>query len=156
MALHKSGPNGVIYLRPMAMFRQIITTDPKTARRMFAFLATSILGMMAIGIWSIILRDWLFLFIWAVCVADMIGTTTRHYNVGWPGSRFDSLRGFPRIHLSEAQWILVGLVFVVVTLVPLLVLGPAREIISVFLGLVCVVWLWRLLRAVRNEGWRGK
>jgi hypothetical protein len=139
------------------MFREPITADPKTARRVFILLVPSALAMIPLAAWSIILQNWLLVAICVFAEADITTTATRHYIVGWPGSWVDSYRGFLSIHVSEAQWLLAGLVFLVATLAPLLVLGQAqKQLVLGVIGLVSAVWLFRLMRAIRKEGWRGK
>lgn len=124
---------------------------------MFVLLVALALPMIAITAWGIILRYWLYWPIWAVAVADMVATAMKHYTVGWPGSWLDSYREFPRIRLSAAQWILAGLVFVVGTTIPLIAFGQGKnEVVVGFVGLVSTVWLFRLLRVIRKEGWRGR
>lgn len=134
----------------------MITTDPKTARRMFVLLAASALAIVATAAWAIIVRYWLVLPICVLAEAEMVATAMKHYTVGWPGSWLDSYRGFPRIRLSEAQWILADLVFVVMV-VALIAFSQARnEVVVGLIGLVFAVWLFRLLRVIQKEGWRGK
>lgn len=139
------------------MFATAITTDPKTARRVFVLLVALALPIIAAAAWVIILRDWLFLPIWVAAAAGHIATAMKHYTVGWPGSWLDSYRRFPRVRLSEAQWILAGLVFVVGMTLPLIAFGQAQNnVLLGFVGLVYAVWLFRLLRVMRKEGWRAR
>jgi hypothetical protein len=139
------------------MFRQPITTDPKKARRAFMLLVPPALVTVPLAVWTIILRDWLLLAIWAVGEANLVAMVKNYYTVGWPGSRLDSHRALPRLRFSQAQGLLAGLVFIVGTLGAQLVLGPGRkELVLVLGGLLSAVWLFRFPRAMRREGWRGK
>jgi len=78
-----------------------------------------------------------------------------YYTMGWPGSRLDSYVRFLRI--SQTQYILAGLVFIVGTLVTQLMLGQGRrEVVQGFIVLVSVIWLFRFVCVMLKEGWRGK
>jgi uncharacterized membrane protein len=139
------------------MFRTAITTDPKTARRVFVLLVALVLAIVAITAWAIILRDWWLLAIGVIAAADMVATAMKHYTVGWPGSWLDSYRRLPRARLSETQWILAGLVFMVGMTLPLIAFGQAQNnVLLGFVGLVYAVWLFRLVRVIRKEGWRAR
>jgi len=136
------------------MFRKLTTTDPKKARQLFLLLVTaaSIVGV-SIVVCAIILRNWLLLAIWLIAEADMVATAMRNYAVGWPGSRLDRYTRFPRV--SEAQWLLAGLVFLIAT-VPLLLHDAPKEVTIGLTGLVSAVWLFRFVRVMQKEGWHGK
>ena len=114
------------------------------------------LAVIPLTAWSIILEDW---FILAFCVygeADITTTAMKWYIVGWPGSRLDSSRRFLSIRISNAQWLLAGLVFLVATLPPLLVHDDVqKEVVVGVTGLLSAVWLFRFLRTMRKEGWLG-
>ncbi len=77
--------------------------------------------------------------------------------MGWPGSRLDPYRRFLSIRISNAQWLLAGLVFLIATL-PLLLANDhgRKDVIVALTGLLLAVWLFRLVRTMRREGWRGK
>ena len=114
-------------------------------------------AMIPLTAWSIILRDPLLVFFGLVAAADLIVMEMKHYTIGWPGSRLGPYRSFPRVRFSRAQGLLAGLVFIVGTLGAQLVLGPGRkELVLGLGGLLSAVWLFRFLRAMRKEGWRGK
>jgi len=113
--------------------------------------------MVPIAAWSVILQDWFLVAFSVYAEADITATAIRYYTVGWPGSRFDSCRRFLSIRISNAQWLLAGLVFLIATLPPLLVHDHVqREVIVAVTGLVSAVWLFRFVRTMRREGWRGK
>ena len=139
------------------MFREPLTTDPKKARRVFIFLVPFTVVGIPLVAWPIILRDWLLTAICVVAVADMVSLVTKYYTVGWPGSRLDSYHGFPLTRFSPAQRLLAGLVLLTATSVALIVFEHARnEVLLAILALLPAVWLFRFLRAMRREGWRGK
>ncbi len=134
-----------------------MTTDPKTARRVFVLLAVLILAMIAIGVWTVILRDWLFLALWAFCSVDMVGMATRHFSVGWPGSRLDCYRELPWIRLSKAQGIVAGLIFVAATAVALIAFAEGNRVaLLAFVALLALVDALWLARTIRRKGWRRK
>jgi len=139
------------------MWRIPITTDPKRARRAFILLVVLALAMIPLAAGSIILEDWWLVAICVYAEADITTTAMRHYIVGWPGSRLDPCRQFLSIRISNAQWLLAGLVIVTATPVALVVIGHARNraLLAIF-ALVPVVWSFRFVRAMRKEGWRGK
>ena len=94
------------------------------------------------------------MFLCLVGEANLLATLRNYYTVGWPGSRLDSHALLPRI--SQAQYVLFGLVFIVGTLGVQLALGQGRkELILGLVGGVSAIWLFRLVRALRKEGWRG-
>ena len=135
------------------MFREPLTTDPKKARRAFTALVPFAIMGAALVAWPVILRDWLLVFLCLVGEANLLATLRNYYTVGWPGSRLDRYTRFPRV--SEAQWLLAGLVFLIAT-VPLLLHDAPKEVTIGLTGLVSAVWLFRFVRAIRKEGWRGK
>jgi hypothetical protein len=115
------------------------------------------LVMIPLAAWSIILKDWFLVAFCPYAEADISITATRYYTVGWPGSRLDPYRRFLSIRISNAQWLLAGLVFLIATLPPLLVYDHVQtEVIVGLTGLVSALWLFRFVRAMRKEGWRGK
>jgi hypothetical protein len=141
--------------RERFMFRQPITTDPKKARRGFVILLPGTVASIPLIVWAIILQEWMVVFLGLVGEANLLAMLKDYYTVGWPGSRLDSHALFPR--LSQAQYILFGLVFIVGTLGVQLALDQGRkELILGLIGAVSAVWLFRFVRAMRKEGWRGK
>jgi hypothetical protein len=113
--------------------------------------------MVPIAAWSVILQDWFLVAFSVYGETDISITATRYYTVGWPGSRLDPYRRFLSIRISDAQWLLAGLVFLIATLPPLLMHDHVqKEVIVAVTGLVSAVWLFRFVRTMRTEGWRGK
>ncbi len=113
--------------------------------------------MIAIAVWTVVLRDWLFLALWAFCSVNMAGMAARHFSVGWPGSRFDCYRELPWISLSKAQGIVAGLIFVAATAAALIAFSEGNRVaLLAFVALFVLVDALWLARAVRREGWRGK
>ncbi len=124
---------------------------------MFILSVVSTLGLAAVLGWAIADRDWVLVGYSILPGANIIGYGATHFPVGWPGSRFDSFRWPLPIRVSEAQHILAGLVFLIATLPPLLVLHHAQTgVVIGVTGLISAVWLFRFVRALRGEGWRGK
>jgi len=137
------------------MFRELITTDPRKARRAFAILLPGTVASIPFIVWAVILREWMVVFLVLVGEVNLLAMLKDYYTVGWPGSRLDSQARLPRV--SEAQYFLIGLVFIVGTLGVQLALGQGRkELILGLIGAVSAIWLFRFLRAIRREGWRGK
>lgn len=114
-------------------------------------------GMIPLAAWSIILKDWFLVVVCVYGMGDGIITAPRWYAAGWPGSRLDSHRGLMSLRISNAQWLLTGLVFVTATLPLLLIQHDEHwQVIAAATGLISVVCVFRFVRAMRKEGWQGK
>jgi hypothetical protein len=117
----------------------------------------STLVLFAVMGWAIADRNWVLVVFSVLPGANVIGYGVDHYAVGWPGSRFSSFRWPLSIRVSEAQHLLAGLVFLIVTFPPLLILHDVQaEVVVGLTALISGVWLLRFIRAMRREGWRGK
>jgi len=139
------------------MLKRSVTSDPKAARHVFILSVVSTLGLIAVIGWAIADRDWVLVAYSVLPGANIIGYGADHYAVGWPGSRFGSFRWPLPIRVSEAQRLLAGLVFLIATLPPLLLLHHAQTgVVVAVAGLISGIWLLRFMHAMRKEGWRGK